>query len=61
MRRSREAGRTAFPGGYLGIGLDSYGNYANPQFDPPGCTTQPWEAFAPNQVTVRGPGDGQTG
>ncbi len=47
--------------GYLGVGLDEYGNYSNPQYDGTGCTDPSWAAFASNQVTVRGPGDGDTG
>ena len=50
--------------GYLGIGLDAYGNYSNSSFDGTGCTNPTWVgsgARVPNQVTVRGPGSGTVG
>ncbi len=64
------SGGTAAPtgpgivGGYLGIGLDVYGNYSNNGFDGSGCTDPTWAGkgtTVPNQVTVRGPGSGTTG
>ncbi|MDA8341308.1 MAG: hypothetical protein M0007_03675, partial [Actinomycetota bacterium] len=62
------SGGTAAPtgnglaGGYLGIGFDAYGNYVNPSFDGNGCTNPSWATGASaNQVSVRGPGSGQTG
>ena len=50
--------------GYLGIGLDVYGNYSNSNFDGTGCTDPSWAgkgARVTNQVTVRGPGSGTAG
>jgi hypothetical protein len=61
---------TSYPGmvdGYLGLGLDVYGNYTNTQFDGSGCATPSWLPAGdvgnkvPSQVTVRGPGDGTAG
>jgi hypothetical protein len=49
------------PGGYLGIGLDTFGNFSNPSFDGSGCTAPSWAGASPNQVTARGPGDGTAG
>jgi hypothetical protein len=43
--------------GYLGVGLDVYGNFSN--VSGAGCATP--AAFLPQQVTVRGPGDGTSG
>jgi len=50
--------------GYLGIGFDVYGNYANPQFQGSGCTNPSWATSGtryPEEVTVRGPGNGSVG
>lgn len=46
--------------GYLGLGLDVYGNYLNSGFDGTGCATAPAGRQATN-VTVRGPGNGTAG
>lgn len=46
--------------GYLGLGLDVYGNYLNSSFDGTGCSTAPGGKQATN-VTVRGPGNGTAG
>lgn len=45
--------------GYLGIGLDFYGNFAVDEFGGSGCAPGP--GFTPNGVTVRGPGNGTVG
>jgi hypothetical protein len=53
-----------FPAGWLGIGFDVFGNYLNSSFDGKGCTATSYEGpgiRVPNQVTVRGPGNGNTG
>jgi len=61
---SSGTGTTGLADGYLGIGLDVYGNYTNSNFDGTGCTDPSWVGAArvvPGQVTVRGPGNGTTG
>jgi large repetitive protein len=55
-----------FPGinaGYLGIGLDAFGNWTNADGDASDCATPPWALAqaVPNTVTVRGPGNGLSG
>jgi hypothetical protein len=50
--------------GYLGIGIDVYGNYTNSLSDGTGCTDPSWMGAStgvPGQVTVRGPGNGFVG
>lgn len=57
-------GSTGLADGYLGIGIDVYGNYTNSDFDGSGCTDPPWVGVSnqvPGQVTVRGPGNGSVG
>lgn len=49
--------------GYLDVGLDVFGNYANTTFEGSGCTDPGWDsahAF-PDNVSVRGPGNGTVG
>ena len=51
-------GATGVTNGYLGFGLDVFGNYRNSAFGGTGCPdTDP----APQNVTVRGPGNGLAG
>ena len=58
---SSSASTDGMPHGYLGVGLDEYGNYSNSVSEGSGCTDPSWETFSPNQVTVRGPGNGTVG
>ncbi|MCW2684768.1 MAG: hypothetical protein JWP33_2681 [Blastococcus sp.] len=44
--------------GYLGFGLDVYGNYANSAYGGTGCPANPRKL---QNITVRGPGNGTTG
>jgi len=51
-------------GGYLGVGLDAYGNFTNSAYDGTGCSVPAWAGngtAVPDQVTVRGPGAGTEG
>ncbi len=43
-------------GGYIGVGIDEYGNFSNPSEGRIGGT-----GFVPNAIAVRGPGQGLTG
>jgi hypothetical protein len=57
-------GGTGLADGYLGIGIDVFGNYTNSEIDGTGCTDPSWVGAAigvPGQVTVRGPGNGSAG
>src|SRR5450432_167323 len=57
---SGEAGGTAgLTRGYLGIGLDVFGNFANPAYAGTGCTDST-TGEVPQSVDVRGPGNGST-
>ena len=47
--------------GYLGIGLDVFGNFSSTLFQGTGCTDQAFQGLAPGEVVVRGPGNGQVG
>ena len=49
-------------GGYIGLGLDEYGNFAAPnEGKHGGLGTSTTQGAYPNAVSIRGPGDGQTG
>jgi LPXTG-motif cell wall-anchored protein len=48
-------------GALLGIGLDSYGNFANAGSNGTGCSTEFNGLTVPNVITVRGDGQGQVG
>lgn len=52
-----------FANGYLGIGFDTYGNFSNAGFEGSGCPAAPsgFGSANPNQVAVRGPGNGGVG
>jgi hypothetical protein len=59
-------GQAELPGmtyGYLGIGLDVFGNYANTTYEGTGCTDPGWDSGTefPDNVSVRGPGNDVTG
>ena len=60
---SSTSGTQGLAYGYLGVGLDVYGNYSNPVADGTGCGTSPsWaDVTTPKQVVVRGPGNGTVG
>lgn len=59
---SAEGNSPGMTDGYLGIGLDVFGNYTNPTFEGTGCTDPAWDTGAfPNNVSVRGPGNGTVG
>jgi hypothetical protein len=45
--------------GYLGVGLDVYGNYSSQPYVGTSCTTS--SLAAPNHVALRGPGNGTDG
>ncbi|MET4705378.1 Ig-like domain repeat protein [Frigoribacterium sp. UYMn621] len=47
--------------GYLGLGLDAYGNFLNSGFDGTGCSSAPGNSTQPTNVTVRGPGNNAAG
>ena len=56
-------GSDGFADGYLGVGLDVFGNYSDPGFGGTGCPASPSWATGrnPGQVVVRGPGNGTAG
>ncbi|MFZ0043379.1 MAG: hypothetical protein WAK93_18865, partial [Solirubrobacteraceae bacterium] len=49
------------PFGYLGVGLDAFGNYSNTVSDGTGCMDPSWAGQSADQVTIRGPGNGAAG
>ncbi len=57
----QSAGQSGLADGYLGIGLDTFGNFSN-KFEGSGCTDPANIAQKmPGQVVVRGPGNGTVG
>ncbi|HWF74849.1 MAG TPA: hypothetical protein VG186_15970 [Solirubrobacteraceae bacterium] len=56
-------GAPGFPAGWLGFGLDEYGNYTNPAENEPACTEAAWQMqnLEQSQLVVRGPGNAMTG
>jgi large repetitive protein len=53
---------SGLPDGYLGIGLDAYGNFSNKSFEGSGCTNPSnISTQMPGQVVIRGPGNGLVG
>ena len=57
------AGGVGLADGYLGVGLDVYGNFSNPSSSGSGCAARPsWaDGRTPGEVVVRGPGNGSVG
>lgn len=56
---SAQSGTTpGLANGYLGVGLDYYGNFVRPEFQGSGCG---FNDRTPNSVSVRGPGNGTVG
>lgn len=47
--------------GYLGLGIDVFGNYLSSASDGTGCSTAPSSSAQPGNVSVRGPGNGSAG
>ena len=49
--------------GYMGFGLDVFGNFTNSQYEGTGCTDPSWMSNAAHaqNVTIRGPGNGMVG
>jgi large repetitive protein len=49
--------------GYMGFGLDVYGNFTNSAYEGTGCTDPSWSTTGvhPQNVTIRGPGNGMVG
>src|ERR1700728_207525 len=58
---STDGSNPGMPGGYLGVGLDEYGNYTTTTYEGADCANPSWAGFSPNEVTVRGPGNGTSG
>ena len=52
-------GTAGLTNGYLGFGLDAYGNYSNGDTSDPTCNETP--GAIPESVAVRGPGNGTSG
>ncbi|MGA2051986.1 MAG: autotransporter-associated beta strand repeat-containing protein [Opitutales bacterium] len=53
------------PGGYFGVGIDTFGNFLNNLEDrtgyPNGTNPEGNNSLLPNEIGLRGPGSGQTG
>src|SRR6185437_2414697 len=49
--------------GYMGFGLDVFGNFTNSQYDGSGCSDPSWltSSLHAQNVTIRGPGNGMVG
>ncbi|GLZ39298.1 putative Ig domain-containing protein [Actinokineospora sp. NBRC 105648] len=59
---SSSAGTVGLPNGYLGIGLDVYGNFSSPSFQGSGCANPTYiSAAVAGAIVVRGPGNGTVG
>lgn len=59
---SPNGGINGLANGYLGVGLDVFGNYSSPSFQGSGCTTTTnMTAQVSSAVAIRGPGNGTVG
>ncbi len=59
---SPHSGVAGLANGYLGVGLDVFGNYSSPSYQGTGCgTNSNINAQTAGAVVVRGPGNGQVG
>jgi uncharacterized repeat protein (TIGR01451 family) len=58
---NRVNGQHGLAGGYIGLGLDEYGNYSNASTEGTGCPPNPAVGFRPQSVALRGPGSGLSG
>jgi uncharacterized repeat protein (TIGR01451 family) len=58
---NRVNGQPGLAGGYIGLGLDEYGNYSNTSTQGTGCLPNPAVGFRPQSVALRGPGSGLSG
>jgi large repetitive protein len=57
-------GQAGLTDGYMGIGLDVFGNYSNSVYEGSGCTNPAYistNGKVPGQVVIRGPGAGTVG
>ncbi|WNM25272.1 DUF7507 domain-containing protein [Demequina capsici] len=59
---AQKGGMPGVDGGYLGVGLDAFGNFvADTETRGSGCAVPSPYSATPNTVTLRGPGDGTVG
>lgn len=56
-----DLGYIGMPGAWLGVGLDTWGNFLNSGENGTGCSAPAWENSSGNEVSVRGPGEASAG